>query len=126
MNKRTGALAYFDSAGDLLMREPERGGRSLTPKSVTRNVFCEGAIIVTDQSIDGARATVEEHEVVFDRDAFEVKIDFVFAEDEALFGLRSHEEGYGKSAWPFEGPVSAEHEGSGAAPGLDARVQRAT
>ena len=32
---------------------------------------------------------------MFDRDAFEAKLEFVFAENEALFGLGSHEEGYG-------------------------------
>ncbi len=31
---------------------------------------------------------------MFDRDAFEAKLEFVFAKDEALFGLGSHEEGY--------------------------------
>ncbi len=94
VNKSTGALAYSDAAGTVLMCEPERGGRSLTPKALTRNVFHQGAAIATEQSIDGARATVAEHETIFDRDAFEAKLDFVFAEDEALFGLGSHEEGY--------------------------------
>ena len=95
VNKSTGALSYFDAAGALLMREPESGGRSLTQKPVTRNVFRESSVIATEQSIDGARATIAEFETVFDREAFEAKLEFVFAEDEALFGLGSHEEGYG-------------------------------
>jgi alpha-D-xyloside xylohydrolase len=95
VNKLTGALTYFDAAGEVIMREPRGGGRSLTPKAVTRNVFRQGALIETEQSIDGARAKIAEHETVFDRNAFDAKLDFVFAEDEALFGLGSHEEGYG-------------------------------
>ena len=95
LNKSTGSLSYFDAAGALLMREPEGGGRSLTPKPVTRNLFRESSAIATEQSIDGARATVAEFETIFDREAFEAKLEFVFAEDEALFGLGSHEEGYG-------------------------------
>ena len=95
VNKSTGALAYFDAAGNVILREPEDGGRTLTSKTVTRNVFRLGAVIATEQSIDGARATVAEHETVFDREAFEAKLEFVFAKDEALFGLGSHEEGYG-------------------------------
>ena len=95
VNKSTGALGYFDAAGGVILREPEGGGRSLTSKTVTRNVFRSGAVIATEQSIDGARATVAEHETVFDREAFEAKLEFVFAKDEALFGLGSHEEGYG-------------------------------
>lgn len=94
VNKLTGALTYFDAAGAVIMREPEGGGRLLTPKVITRNVFRQGAVIETEQSIDGARASIAEHEIVFDRDAFEAKLEFVFAEDEALFGLGSHEEGY--------------------------------
>src|ERR1700751_3511024 len=39
VDKFTGALAYFDAAGAMLMQEPEGGGRSLKPKAVTRNVF---------------------------------------------------------------------------------------
>lgn len=95
VNKFTGALAYFDAAGRLVMQEPEHGGRWLTPKVVMRNVFRGNAVIATDDSIDGARASVTEHETIFDRDAFEAKLEFAFAEDEALFGLGSHEEGYG-------------------------------
>ena len=95
VSKLTGALAYFDPAGAMLMREPQSGGRSVTSKTITRNIFREGAVVSGEQSIDGARATAIEHETVFDRDAFEAKLEFVFAEDEALFGLGSHEEGYG-------------------------------
>jgi len=95
LNKISGAMTYCNASGVLLMREPERGGRSLRPKAVTRNVFPEGTVVATEQRVDGARADVAEHETVFDRYAFEAKVEFVFAEDEALFGLGSHEEGYG-------------------------------
>src|SRR6202000_1799874 len=46
------------------------------------------------RSIDGARAAAASCTTVFDRDAFEAKLEFAFAGDEALFGLGSHEEGY--------------------------------
>ncbi|HEV2578122.1 MAG TPA: TIM-barrel domain-containing protein [Acidobacteriaceae bacterium] len=95
VNRSTGALSYYSPTGDLLTREPDRGGRTLAPKVVMRNVFREGVVIATAQSIDGARATVAEHETIFDREAFEAKVEFVFGQDEALFGLGSHEEGYG-------------------------------
>jgi alpha-D-xyloside xylohydrolase len=95
VNKVTGAIAYFDSAGKLLLREPSRGGKSLAPKKVFRNVFKSGATVASGQSIDGARAAAMEFETVFDRDAFEAKLEFQFADDEAIFGLGSHEEGFG-------------------------------
>lgn len=95
VSKETGAISYFDSAGKLLLREPDRGGKTLTPKKVFRNVFKQGTTVAAGQSIDGARAAALDFETVFDRDAFEAKLEFVFAWDEAIFGLGSHEEGYG-------------------------------
>jgi alpha-D-xyloside xylohydrolase len=95
VRKETGAISYFDSDGELLMREPERGGKWLTAKQVFKNVYRKGAKVAAGQNIDGARAAVEDFERVFDRDAFEAKLEFVFDEEEALFGLGSHEEGYG-------------------------------
>lgn len=94
LHKQTGALQYFDTHGNLLMREPERGGKWLTPRPVTRNLFDRDTDVKQGQSIDGARAAATRFTTVFDRDAYEAKLEFVFSEDEALFGLGSHEEGY--------------------------------
>jgi alpha-D-xyloside xylohydrolase len=93
--KVTGAIRYADAAGKRLAREPARGGKSLAGKKVFRNVFLPGAVAAAGQSIDGARAAATEFKTVFDRDAFEAKLEFEFAADEAIFGLGSHEEGYG-------------------------------
>ena len=95
VNKATGAISYFDDAGKLLLSESARGGKMLVPKKVYRNVFKQGAAAAIGQSIDGVRAAATEFETVFDRDAFEAKLEFVFAPDEAIFGFGSHEEGYG-------------------------------
>lgn len=95
VSKTSGAIRYHDAGGNLLLTEPERGGKWLTPKTITRNVFSKRAQVAGGQSIDGARATVADFETVFDREAFEAKLEFVFSENEALFGLGSHEEGYG-------------------------------
>jgi alpha-D-xyloside xylohydrolase len=98
-NKLTGALAYLDNSGDLLVREPEPGGRWLTSKPITRNIFPQNTTIApqqnTEQSIDGARASATNYETIVDRDAFEAKLELIFSNDEAIFGLGSHEEGYG-------------------------------
>src|SRR5690242_14290134 len=95
IKKATGAISYFNPVGQLLLREPDRGGKSLVSKKVYRNVFNQSATVDAGQSIDGARAAATEFETVFDRDAFEAKLEFEFAPDEAVFGLGSHEEGYG-------------------------------
>jgi alpha-D-xyloside xylohydrolase len=91
----SGAICFKDAQGNLLQQEPERGGKALTSKEVFRNVYDKNAKVVTGQNIDGARADGEILERVFDRNAFEAKLEFNFADDEALFGLGQHEEGYG-------------------------------
>ncbi|MEI6892122.1 MAG: glycoside hydrolase family 31 protein [Pontiella sp.] len=93
--KSSGAITFMDAAGNVLQQEPERGGRSLIRKEVYRNVYDQTAEVSAGQNIDGARAEGEAVERVFDRHAFEAKLEFTFADDEALFGLGSHEEGYG-------------------------------
>jgi alpha-D-xyloside xylohydrolase len=95
VRKASGALTYVSGGGEVVMREPEGGGKWLTPKEVTRNVFHHDAAVALEESVDGARAVAARYETVFDREAFEARLEFVFTEDEALFGLGSHEEGYG-------------------------------
>ncbi len=94
VNKKAGAIAYFDPEGRLLMSEPARGGKWLTPIEVYRTRFSNATGASTD-GIDGVRVSAAESERILDRHAFQAKLEFVFAEDEALFGLGSHEEGYG-------------------------------
>jgi alpha-D-xyloside xylohydrolase len=95
IDKLTGSLSYFDHVRKLLVREPERGGKWLTKKPVYRSLFDRDRSATAGLNIDGARAEAKPDQVVFNRDAFEAKLEFVFSQDEALFGLGSHEEGYG-------------------------------
>jgi alpha-D-xyloside xylohydrolase len=95
VDRKTGAIRCFDGAGRLLVREPDRGGKWLTPVEVYRNRFSNNETATTADGIDGVRVSAAESERVLDRRAFQAKLEFVLAEDEALFGLGSHEEGYG-------------------------------
>jgi len=62
---------------------------------LTRNVFNQEIQVATRESIDGARAAATDFRTVPDGEAFEAKLELEFSENEALFGLGSHEEGYG-------------------------------
>ncbi len=121
----SGALSFYDVSGRLLMREPDRGGKWLTAKDVLRQCFhaMRGPRMRRAWMARAPWATVIE--TVVDRRAFEAKLEFVFAQDEALFGFGSHEEGYGESARPIAGVVSAKYEGGGALLRFDARIWRA-
>ncbi len=101
LDKHTAAIQYLDATGNVLLREPARGGKHLTAKPVYRNIFTpnpEAAFTANSgDSVDGARADAATCTTVFDRTAYEARLDLVFANpaEEALFGLGSHEEGYG-------------------------------
>lgn len=95
IDKRTGAISYFDAHGNLLVREPERGGKWLTPKEVYKYIYMPNTKVAVSQGVDGVRTSTTEGQRVLDRIAFEAKLEFVFSHDEALFGFGSHEEGYG-------------------------------
>jgi len=95
VSKHTGAISYCDASGNLLVREPERGGKWLTRKEVYKYVYPSETDVSVSQSIDGVRVRGAEGQRVLDRVAFEAKLEFVFSADEALFGFGSHEEGYG-------------------------------
>ena len=94
LTRETGAIAFYDAQGSLLLREPDRRPHQLEEKPVLLHRF-DNAAVQESQSIDGARASAEPVETYEDRTAYECRQSFVFAPDEGLYGLGSHEEGYG-------------------------------
>lgn len=93
VNKKTSAINYFDKKGNLLVKEPDKGGKKLTQREVIKTVFDDNAEIKLEQSVDGARSRVEGEKYIVDRIAYSTKLEFCFSEGEALYGLGSHEEG---------------------------------
>ncbi|MDW7754546.1 MAG: glycoside hydrolase family 31 protein [Brevefilum sp.] len=93
INNQTAAFIYQDKAGNLLTKEPLHGGKTLTPIEVVRSFIDENTKISSDQGIDGLRTRVTGIKKVVDRQAYQSKLEFEWAEGEALYGLGSHEEG---------------------------------
>lgn len=95
VDKATCAFRYYDAAGNLLAKEPERGGKTLERTDVYRTVFATDSSdkIATDQGADGLRVRAEPVHHRFDRHAYHTKLSFEWQENEALYGLGSHEEG---------------------------------
>lgn len=93
INKRTAVLTYLDGSGALLTKEPDKGGKLLTPIDVVTSVFDQAAIVQTEQGADGLRVHSDAGTRVVDRRAYHTKLEFEWAEGEALYGLGSHEEG---------------------------------
>ena len=95
IDKNTGSITYLSKAGEVLLREDEKRPCVLQEKPVMVNHFRQDAQIRYTQSIDGVRASSEDYETVEARKAYACKLSLVFGPDEGLYGLGSHEEGYG-------------------------------
>ncbi len=91
--RATAALTYRTSEGTLLTREPARGGKTLTPVQVLRSEFDGATPHESRENVDGVRIDVDGIRQVVDRTAFHTKLEFCWADGEALYGLGSHEEG---------------------------------
>jgi alpha-D-xyloside xylohydrolase len=93
IDRTTAAFTWLDPAGALLVREPARGGKHLERVPVERRIFDPNVAIKTESTVDGIKARVEGARVVVDRQAFQTKLEFLFADGEAIYGLGQHEEG---------------------------------
>lgn len=93
INKQTGAFTYLDSSGQILTKEPDRGGKTLTPVVVVKSVFDEKVEAQIRKDADGVHSYVPSAKQIIDRQAFHTKLEFEWMPGEALYGLGSHEEG---------------------------------
>jgi alpha-D-xyloside xylohydrolase len=93
IDRQTAAFLYRDAHGNSLTREPQRGGKTLNPVDVVVSVFDEAVKTETGENVDGMRARAQGVRTRVDRQAYHTKLEFEWAEGEALYGLGSHEEG---------------------------------
>ena len=95
VNRETGALAFLDGDGNLLLRENPESPATLEPVDIRRNVFSEDAAITEKSGADGARASADPAGTEISRRGVRGRQHFRFRDGEALYGLGSHEEGIG-------------------------------
>ncbi len=93
INKQTAAFTYLDNSGHVLTREPARGGKTLMPVEVVKSAFDDAVEVQMGQGVDGVRSRTANVRKVVDRTAYQTKLEFEWAAEEALYGLGSHEEG---------------------------------
>lgn len=94
VDKATCAFRYANADGEWLVREPDKGGKTLERVDLYRTRFdSESSDTQNDYGADGLRAKSEGGQSVWDRHAFRTRLAFEWEEGEALYGLGSHEEG---------------------------------
>lgn len=93
INRNTLAFTYWDSQGKNLTREPDRGGKTLMPVDVIKFIPGEETGIKTEMGADGLKTSASTFKEIVDRKAYHTKLEFEWADGEALYGLGSHEEG---------------------------------
>jgi alpha-D-xyloside xylohydrolase len=93
INRDTLAFTYRDSHGQILTREPERGGKTLIPVDVIKFIPNTENGIMTDVGADGLTTSARAFTEIVDRKAYHTKLEFEWEDGEALYGLGSHEEG---------------------------------
>ena len=95
IGKKHGNITFQIRDGELLLREDEKHPCVLAEKPVILHRFHQNGKITYTQSVDGIRASGTDFETLEDRTAYECKLSFTFDGTEGLYGLGSHEEGYG-------------------------------
>jgi alpha-D-xyloside xylohydrolase len=93
ISKQNSAFTYCDADGNIIAKEPEKGGKTLIPVDLVKTVFDENTTVETDSSADGMRSHAKNYREVVDRKSYHTKLEFEWDDDEALYGLGSHEEG---------------------------------
>jgi alpha-D-xyloside xylohydrolase len=93
IDNATTAFTYHDCQGRLLTEEPARGGKTLEPIDVLVPVFDQATTTESRENVDGVRIDALNVRKVVDRQAYHTRLEFEWQDDEALYGLGSHEEG---------------------------------
>jgi alpha-D-xyloside xylohydrolase len=93
IDKQTLAFMYTDSSGNLLVKEPDRGGKRLESVDAVINIFDMDTDIQMEHTPDGEKIRTQSPTRTVKKAAYQAKLEFEWAEGEALYGLGSHEEG---------------------------------
>jgi alpha-D-xyloside xylohydrolase len=93
INRNTLAFTYRDCHGQILTREPGRGGKTLIPVDVVKFNPGKANDLKVGVGADGLRTSASNLKEVVDRKAYHTRLEFDWTNEEALYGLGSHEEG---------------------------------
>lgn len=94
INRKTGAMSYCDSEGHLLLKEKEDDGREL--EEFTEYEIDKEAELTTEKVVtaDGEKTVIKNATKIEKGKLYHTRLWLEWQEDEALYGLGQHEEGF--------------------------------
>ena len=93
VNKNTGSIRYYDTAGKLLLAEREYESRILEEFDSYKTVIDENTLIEEIETPDGIKKRIREATKVFDRKLYRTRLYLNWQQDEKLYGLGQAQEG---------------------------------
>ena len=93
INKETLSVCYCNLSGDIILREPVKNGKCLEAIDLVKAKFDQTQDLQMEVTVDGLRMKNNAVETYVDRTSYHAKISFDWQDDEALYGLGSHEDG---------------------------------
>lgn len=94
VNKTTASIKYYDRNGKLLLKERDYESKNLEEFDFFRTVTDENTKIERVVTPDGIKEVVKDAAKVFEQKLYKTRLFLDWQEEEALYGLGQHEEGY--------------------------------
>lgn len=94
INKNTSSIMYYDHNGKLLLKERDYESKNLEEFDSFKTVTDENSKIERIATPDGIKEVVKDASKIFDRKLYKTRLYLDWQEEEALYGLGQHEEGY--------------------------------
>jgi alpha-D-xyloside xylohydrolase len=94
VDKTTASIKYYDQNQKLLLKERDYESKNLEEFDFYKTVFNENTKIKQVVTPDGIKEVVKDAEKVFERKLYKTRLFLDWQEEEALYGLGQHEEGY--------------------------------
>ena len=93
IDKATLSITYYTAGGEVILRESAKEARCLEEIDVVKAKFDKDQDLQMEVTVDGLRMKNNAVETYVDRTSYHAKISFDWQENEALYGLGSHEDG---------------------------------
>lgn len=92
IQKETAQFAFYDLCGELLLEEPEKGGKHLEEYDIYMPVPDDSNIKLI-HTPDGKKTLLAGGKTEYAKTAYHARLDFKFQDDEMLYGLGQQENG---------------------------------